>query len=180
MFHLSPATLVVLAVLALFIFGPDRLPKAAAEAARTLRRVRGAVRGATDGFREELGPEFQDVRLRDLHPKALIQRHLLDEMAEPAAVSVPRPAGPRPRPEGWPAHVPFPSAEEMGLTPEDDPFTSAIPRGKAVVVREDEEEETEAAVGGGGAALVRTREYRRHAGESPAEDGAAHGNVDHG
>lgn len=164
MFHLNPMTLLLLAVLALFIFGPDRLPKAVAEAMRTLRRIRGSVRGATEGFREDLGPEFKDLRLRDLHPRTLIQKHLLDD--EPAASDsqgAPPPA-PRPAPEGWPEHVPFPSGAEMGLGPDEDPLTTPIPRGEDMRPQS-------------AAVLAQTREPFGDAADAEPESPAAHGNV---
>jgi sec-independent protein translocase protein TatB len=72
--------IVVLALAALFIFGPDRLPGLAKEAAAALKRVRSAlseVRGTVD---ETLGDELADLRgldLRRYHPKNLIRDQLL-------------------------------------------------------------------------------------------------------
>lgn len=71
--------IIVLVLLALFIFGPDRLPKVVRDGARTLRRVREMAREATQDFREQLGP---DVELEDLHPKKLLRKHLLSEVEE--------------------------------------------------------------------------------------------------
>lgn len=176
MFHLSPVTLLVLAVLALFIFGPDRLPKAAAEAVRTLRKIRRAVRGATAGFREDLGPEFKDLRLRDLHPSTLIQRHLLDDEPEPLDDHGGAPPAPRAAPAGWPAHVPFPSAQEMGLGPDDDPLTTPIPApGPPVTGQEwlgDPRHEPAT-----GAALAQTREPQGDAADAEPESVTAQGKV---
>ena len=74
--------IVVLLLAALFIFGPERLPDLAKDAAAGLERVRGAMSGARTGLRDTLGPEFdhlQDVDLRQYHPKSLLRRALLDE-----------------------------------------------------------------------------------------------------
>ena len=70
-----------LALLALFLFGPDRLPKLVRDGVRILRRLRAMAHSATQDFRDQLGP---DVELQDLHPKRLISRHLLspDEVEE--------------------------------------------------------------------------------------------------
>ncbi|ANP49431.1 sec-independent protein translocase protein TatB [Streptomyces griseochromogenes] len=124
-FNLSPFTLVALALIALFVYGPDRLPKAVGEAARGLRRLRTVLRGATDGVRRELGPEYQDLRLRDLNPRAFVTKHLLED-GEPWDPPEPR-WQPGPKPEGWPEHVPFPSAAEMGMDEGADPFRAPIP-----------------------------------------------------
>lgn len=125
MFNLSPFTLLFLVLLAVFIFGPDRLPTVVGETARALRRARRALRSASEGLREELGPEFRDLDLAELNPRTFVRRHLLED--EPTAPSAP---APRPAPEGWPAHVPFPSAAEMGMGTDVDPLTAPIPRGK--------------------------------------------------
>ncbi|EST23769.1 twin-arginine translocase TatA/TatE family subunit [Streptomyces roseochromogenus] len=125
-FNLSPFTLVALALIAMFLYGPDRLPKAVGEAARGLRRLRTALRGATDGVRRELGPEYQDLRLRDLNPRAFVAKHLLED---DRPWDPPKPQWQSgPKPEGWPEHVPFPSAAEMGMDEGADPFSAPIPR----------------------------------------------------
>ena len=63
----------VLAVLGLIIFGPDRLPKAAADAARMLRELRAMARGAANDLKAELGPELADIDLRGLHPRRFVE-----------------------------------------------------------------------------------------------------------
>ena len=90
--------LLVLGVLALVILGPDKLPRYAAEAARTLRQVRQMAREARTEVRRELGPEFQDISLRDLDPRGFVTSSLLgDDEDAPASgrsgASVPRPGG---------------------------------------------------------------------------------------
>lgn len=68
-----------LVLLALFIFGPERLPTIVRDGVQMLRKLRSMARNATEDFREQLGP---DVELEDLHPKRLIRRHLLSEQEE--------------------------------------------------------------------------------------------------
>ena len=68
-----------LLLLALFIFGPERLPKAIADAVRVIRTVRDMARNATADLSKELGTE---VRIEDLHPKTFIRKHLLSEEDE--------------------------------------------------------------------------------------------------
>ena len=82
----------VLLVLALFVFGPERLPGMAADAGRTLRRARTYLRGMTEDLTAELGPEFRDVDLRSLNPKTFVAKHLLeglDDDDQPARGSRP-------------------------------------------------------------------------------------------
>ena len=89
MFDLSLTKLLVLAVIALVVFGPKELPKIAAQAGRALRDLRRIAEGAKQDLREGLGPEFQDFDFDDLNPRRFVQKHLLDEPVStvPAPVS---------------------------------------------------------------------------------------------
>jgi sec-independent protein translocase protein TatB len=79
-FDLSIGKLLVLAVIALIIFGPNELPKMASQAGRALRDLRRIAEGAKNDLREGLGPEFAELELEDLNPKRFVQKHLFDEM----------------------------------------------------------------------------------------------------
>jgi len=76
----------VLLVAALVVLGPERLPGAVSWVAKSLRQVRDYATGARDQLKDELGPEFDDLRqplsdlnqLRGMSPKAVITKHLLD------------------------------------------------------------------------------------------------------
>jgi sec-independent protein translocase protein TatB len=72
----------VLIVLGLFVFGPEKLPGMAAEAGRTLRKVRLYVKGLTDDLKTELGPEVGDLDLASLNPKTFVRKHLLEDDEE--------------------------------------------------------------------------------------------------
>lgn len=71
----------VLLLLAMFIFGPDRLPKAISEGVRMLRNLRDMARNATSDLSRELGTE---ISLEDLNPKTLLRKHILSEEDERA------------------------------------------------------------------------------------------------
>lgn len=71
--------IVALAAVALFVFGPDKLPKMAADAGRLLRQLRQMAQGARDEVTGALGPEFSDLNLSDLDPRAFVKRQLLEE-----------------------------------------------------------------------------------------------------
>lgn len=73
--------LLVLGVIALIIFGPDRLPAMAAQAGRALREVRKLLDGARSELKENLGPEFSQLDITDLNPKTFVRKHLMDEIA---------------------------------------------------------------------------------------------------
>ncbi|TQF65540.1 Sec-independent protein translocase subunit TatB [Rhodococcus spelaei] len=76
----------VLLVAALVILGPERLPGAVTWVTKSLRQVRDYASGATAQLKDELGPEFEDLRkplsdlqqLRGMTPRTVITKHLLD------------------------------------------------------------------------------------------------------
>lgn len=76
---LSIGKILVLAVIALVVFGPDQLPKLAAQAGRALRDVRRMAENARADLQEHLGPEFSEFDLNELNPKYFVRKHLLDE-----------------------------------------------------------------------------------------------------
>ncbi|MFG1620307.1 sec-independent translocase [Kribbella sp. NPDC049227] len=78
MFGIGPLELVVIAIVAVLVFGPDRLPEFARTAGRLLRQVRQMVSNAQNDLRNELGPEFADLELQDLNPKNFVRKHLLE------------------------------------------------------------------------------------------------------
>jgi sec-independent protein translocase protein TatB len=72
----------VLALAALFIFGPERLPGVARDAAAGLRRARAAVTAVRGQLHEELGedfPQLADLDLRRYRPEALVRQHLIPD-----------------------------------------------------------------------------------------------------
>ncbi len=80
MFDLSIPKLLVLAVIALVVFGPKELPKIASQAGKALRELRRMADGAKADLREGLGPEFADFEIEDLNPRRFVQKHLLDDL----------------------------------------------------------------------------------------------------
>jgi sec-independent protein translocase protein TatB len=79
-FDLSIPKLLVLGVLALVIFGPEQLPKMAAQAGRALRDLRRLAEVARADLEENLGPEFRDLDLGDLNPRNFVRKHFWDEL----------------------------------------------------------------------------------------------------
>jgi sec-independent protein translocase protein TatB len=79
--------IVVLALAALFIFGPERLPGVARDAAAGLTRVRHAVTTVRGQLHEELGaeyPQLHDLDLRQYRPEVFIRQHLIgDDVGRP-------------------------------------------------------------------------------------------------
>lgn len=83
--------ILVLIVAGLFILGPERLPEAAAWLGKTMKQVRGFASGAREQLREEMGPEFEELRkpledlrsLRNFDPRRVVTQHLFDGEADP-------------------------------------------------------------------------------------------------
>lgn len=84
MFDLSITKILVLAVIALIVFGPNELPKVASQAGRMLRDLRRIAEGAKADLREGLGPEFENFDFDDLNPKTFVRKHLFDEAEQQA------------------------------------------------------------------------------------------------
>lgn len=72
--------ILVLAVVALIVFGPDRLPGVTRDAAKMLKQVRGMAQGARTQLKSELGPEFADVDLDSLNPRTFVRKHLFEDI----------------------------------------------------------------------------------------------------
>lgn len=82
MFDLSIPKLLILAIIGLMIFGPEQLPKIAAQAGKALRDLRRLAENAKSDLSDQLGPEFRDFDFNDLNPRAFVRKHLLDEFDE--------------------------------------------------------------------------------------------------
>lgn len=79
MFNIGPLEFLLLAAVALIVFGPDRLPDLAKDAARMLRTLRDLAQGARTQLNSELGPEFADFDLSSLNPRTAIKNALLGD-----------------------------------------------------------------------------------------------------
>lgn len=85
-FDFGAGELIGLAVLAMILIGPERLPNFAVDAAKFVRKIREMATSATNELKENLGPGFEDLKPTDLNPKTFIQKQLssvLDENDNP-------------------------------------------------------------------------------------------------
>ena len=82
MFGVGLMELAVIALVAMFMFGPDKLPEFAKQAGAVLRKARTFANSARDDLREELGPEFADLELRDLDPRTIVRKHIIEAMED--------------------------------------------------------------------------------------------------
>ena len=101
MFGIGLPELMVIVVVAIVVFGPDRLPEFAKQAGRFVRQVRQFTQSARDDIRTELGPEFADFELTDLDPRRAMRKYIQDawEEDEDGATESAR-AGQRPLEDG--------------------------------------------------------------------------------
>ncbi|HEY3292847.1 MAG TPA: hypothetical protein VGJ85_04360 [Candidatus Nanopelagicaceae bacterium] len=90
-FDIGGGELIGLAILALILVGPERLPKLASEAASLIRRIQRISQTATQELRENLGPGFENLQPSDLNPKTFIRKQLNDALEEQEEQSRPQP-----------------------------------------------------------------------------------------
>lgn len=81
MFGIDAIDLVLILVLGVVMFGPERLPEYSRKAARVFIYLRGIANNAKSTLRTELGPDYSDLQLRDLNPKTFIAKHMREEVA---------------------------------------------------------------------------------------------------
>ena len=84
MFDIGIGELLALAVIGLIVFGPERLPKAAADAAKWARQIRQMAHSAGKEIVDSAGVDFGETMdglkdLRDLHPRRLASGIFEDE-----------------------------------------------------------------------------------------------------
>jgi sec-independent protein translocase protein TatB len=77
-FDIGPLELIALIILAVLVFGPDKLPKVIQDVAAFVRKIREFSDKARDDIRSEMGPAFKDFEFEDLNPKNFARKHLLD------------------------------------------------------------------------------------------------------
>ncbi|GAA0606870.1 sec-independent translocase [Streptomyces crystallinus] len=75
---IGPMELVTLVVLAVLIFGPDKLPKLIQDVTGFIRKIRSFSETAKADIRAELGPEFKDFEFEDLNPKTFVRKQFMD------------------------------------------------------------------------------------------------------
>lgn len=76
--NLGPTEIMMLVLLGVLMFGPEKLPPIARKVGRIYKYLSGIANDAKDQLGKELGPGFQDLSLADLNPKTFLTKHLLD------------------------------------------------------------------------------------------------------
>ena len=99
MFGVGLLELAVIALVAVVVLrARTELPDLARQAGQLLHQARGLAHNARDELRNELGPEYADLELRDLDPRTIVRKHITEAMDEvdreqPTARSRPLPQG---------------------------------------------------------------------------------------
>jgi len=86
-FDIGAGEILGLAILGMILLGPERLPKAAAEAAKWVKKIQSA----TAELRENLGPGFENLQPADLHPKTFVKKQLGELLDDTPAAKPARP-----------------------------------------------------------------------------------------
>lgn len=81
MFDIGIGEILIVGVIGLLVFGPDRLPRAAADAAKWIKQMRTMATGARKDLADSAGLDLGDTvnSLRDLHPRRLAASFLKDD-----------------------------------------------------------------------------------------------------
>ena len=112
--NLGWGELLALLLVGLLVFGPDQLPKIAADLGRVLRQLRRMAKDVSSDLKNELGPEFEGMDITSMHPKRFIAKHMMagDDDDEPGGG---RPAG-NGRPASRGGASPAPAADRPATT----------------------------------------------------------------
>lgn len=105
MFDINGWELILLALLAVVVLGPERLPDYAAKLGRFVRQARSMAERAKSQLKEEMGPEFSDVDWRaydprQYDPRKIVREALLTPDANPVDVEATPPDKPVNTPRG--------------------------------------------------------------------------------
>ena len=79
MFGVNGWEVVLVALIAVFVLGPDRLPEYAAKLARGIRKARVMAEGAKVQLKDQLGPEYEDINWRQYDPRQYDPRRIVKE-----------------------------------------------------------------------------------------------------
>ena len=100
MFGVGLPEFALIALVAVLVFGPDKLPELAKQAGGFLRKAKAFAVSARDELRTELGPEYADLELQDLDPRTIVRRHIVEAMEDAEGDATPKRRGLRPLAEG--------------------------------------------------------------------------------
>ena len=97
MFDIGIGEIVIVAIIGLLVFGPERLPRAAADAAKWMKQIRTMASGARQDLADSAGIDLTETvdtvkSLQEFHPRRLAANLLKDDADEPPATPATPPA----------------------------------------------------------------------------------------
>lgn len=96
MFGVGLPEIAIILLVAVLVFGPDKLPDFAKQAGQLLRKAKQFADSARDELRDELGPEYADLELRDLDPRTIVRKHIIEAMNDAEQEAKPKRKGLKP------------------------------------------------------------------------------------
>jgi len=82
MFGMGWAEIFLIGIVGVLVFGPDKLPEFARQAARMVQTVRRMARDAKNDLGRELGQDLSGLELRSLNPREVVRRAVLDAVED--------------------------------------------------------------------------------------------------
>ena len=87
MFGIGIPEMLVIAMVAMMVFGPDKLPDLARQFGGFVRTVKQMAENAKNDLGREMGEDFSNLNLRDLDPREVVRKNFLEDGdTTPAAV----------------------------------------------------------------------------------------------
>ena len=85
MFGMGWPEIFVVGVVAMLVFGPDKLPEFARQAGKFVHTARRMIENAKDDLGKEMGHDLSGIGFRDLDPREVVRKHLLEDDEPPTA-----------------------------------------------------------------------------------------------
>jgi len=84
MFDIGIGEILIVGIIGLLVFGPERLPRAAADAAKWIKQMRTMASGARKDLADSAGFDLGDTvkSFQDLHPRRLAASFMKDDEPE--------------------------------------------------------------------------------------------------
>lgn len=98
MFGMGWPEILMIGMVGVIVFGPDKMPDLAKQAGRFIRTVRRMAENAKNDLGREIGEDFSGLKLRDLDPREMVRKNILDTDDEPAPSPATRELRPDERP----------------------------------------------------------------------------------
>ncbi len=83
MFGMGWSEILLIGIVGVLVFGPDKLPEFARQSARLIRTVRRMAQDAKDDLGRELGRDLSGLDLKDLDPREVVRRTILEDSPPP-------------------------------------------------------------------------------------------------